>query len=167
VAERDEKALLRSVRSLLNPVLFPSLSFADMKAKEAAHRVRYLGQIGSEIWYLPTSCSRDTITEVVTMLSPHPEERPATRAALMQLWLCTKHEKLAAEDRMDTLAVYARNLAAYPEPAVLAVLTKQCNEARFWPAWSELHSELAAFCGWRSQLITALRSFLSRRKDLP
>lgn len=138
-----------------------------MRAKEAAFKVRFMGKIGEEIWYLPADTSDDTILQAVALVSSEAEDRPATRAALYQLWLTTKHEKTAIDDRNDMLAVYARNLAAYPEASVLAVLTKMSGESRWWPAWAEIAAELGALCGWRNQLVTALRNFLQRRKAIP
>lgn len=166
-AERDERALLRSVHSLLNPAHFPSLSFVEMKAKEAAFDVSYLGKIGGDIWYLPNGVTRQQITDAAQLVSEPPAERPSVRAALYMLWLTTKHEKMDVQDRNDLMAVLLTNLAPFPEQAILAALAKLSSEARFFPAWADNLAELTPLCGWRGQLIAALRHFLQRRKDLP
>lgn len=162
---QGERQILQSVRSLLEPVTAPAMSFADMKAFEADRDCIYLGWVAGEIWYLPNRIARSSVEAVLDMLASPDMDTAFIRAALYELWLTTRHEKMDPADRDAMLMIYVRRLAAYPEDAVRAVLLDLSHNQKFWPTWSEIETKFVNLIGWRAQMVMALRAYAQKRRQ--
>jgi hypothetical protein len=79
-------------------------------------------------------------------------------AALRSL---TKVAQADTDDIKLQMAVYARQLRAYPGDVVLHVLRSQPGMEKFWPSWAELKERLDLYAGKRLEKRQQLRELLA------
>jgi hypothetical protein len=121
----------------------------------------YLGWVDGAVQYVPNSLTRENVTQAAAMLADPANDTGTIRAALYELWLITKKEKMLPEDRDAMLMVYARRLAEYPVEVVAVALGAISLKSTFFPAWAEIQTEIDALTGQRNRLLAALRLLLA------
>ncbi|WP_138469851.1 hypothetical protein [Poseidonocella sp. HB161398] len=156
--EDAEIARVRSALSCLGA--WPSdesPTWANIKDIERNFDALYLCRLHMRSWFVPKAVTRESIAAAGAALVDQPADSAALRVSLYQLWLKTKHERMADDDRNAMLTEYARNLAAYPPEQVQLVLAEYAEKERFWPAWAELHTRLSGLSIARAALTAGLR----------
>lgn len=155
----QEENLLQSLISSLGLVRGPEgASYAQIKELERSQSLLYLGGIKGTVWFAPASVTRHQIGRAIEQLVGQPGDEGRIRRALYDLWLLTKHERMATEDRDAMLLTYARRLADYPEPTVILALRRIAESYKFFPSWSEISEEIHQINGWRGSAIIALKA---------
>lgn len=164
-ARSTETNRLRSLLSWLGCIEGPADSFRSIKTFEQENRARLFGYFDGRMFYLPDATPTATLHEAAASLETVESDTGEMRRLLADLWLSTKHERMADADRDAMLVLFVRRLAAYPKPVVLAVLANLNETAEWFPKWAELQAQLAPLCGWRTAMRTALRNqYLKRQK---
>ncbi|MBE3637374.1 hypothetical protein [Mangrovicoccus algicola] len=156
-----EDAEINRVRSALSSLgAWPSdeePTWANIKDIERNSDGMYLCRLHRRSWFVPKAVTKDQVAAAAAALIDQPADTAALRVALYQLWLSTKHEKMAEEDRNAMLTIYARNLAIYPAEQVRLVLAEYAEKEKFWPSWAELHTRLSGLSIARAALTAGLR----------
>lgn len=94
-------------------------------------------------------------------------DRARLAVAISELALATGGKEIDT----PTVVVYAKRLAAYPPPAVLAAIDRLASSATFFPAVGEIiraiegNAELRASEAWESALRTAARGGYGPPRD--
>jgi hypothetical protein len=143
------------------------MTFAEMRSFEMENDLRYLGWADGAIQYLPKTVTRGAITDVAGSLTDPVNDTGLIRASVYELWLTTRHEKMTPEDRDAMLILYAKRLTGYPQGVVEVVLGMIVITSKWFPAWSEVQSEINVITGARVSLLTALRRFLAKAERTP
>jgi hypothetical protein len=139
------------------------MTYAETLDHEARTGTRHLMALQGRSVFIPADLPTSTVQHVVSLITPEWHDDGRIRVALYELYLTTKHTKLADEDRNDMVAVYLKRLAAYDRGVTLLVLAEMALTANFWPSWKELQDAIEERSGWATQLTTALRLFLAQR----
>jgi hypothetical protein len=82
------------------------MTFAKMQDTMRECGLLYLGWVDGAVQYIPNSITRQD----ATMLADAVNDTGTIRAALYELWLITKKERMLPEDRDAMLMIYARRL---------------------------------------------------------
>jgi hypothetical protein len=95
------------------------------------------------------------IAIVEATLRPCPDA--VVKKELLRLKLTTKSRTQSEDELVFQVAVYADELARYPEDVVVDALRYWGSREKWWPAWAELKSLLDDRCERRFALADALR----------
>lgn len=157
--EDNEKRARLSALSYLGAVSGPYAShytYEDIARHEADYDLICIGPLDGILRFIPSRTDPHIVQSAIRRLRNTEPHSAAVNAALYQLWLCTKHERLNDEDRDAQLTTYVRYLSDYPEPHVLHVLGRLTETCKFFPSWWEIRAQLMLFSSWRYGLIAQL-----------
>lgn len=158
----QEAKSLQSLLSSLGAVERPAGGYEHIKKIEHKDQLIYLGHFNDAVQYLPASLTRQQVIDTVSALTPQPTDSPAIRAALFEIWLTTKHEKMPPEDRNAMLKIYADRLSVHDPSHVALVLAEISETEIFFPAWAEIQKRLNSLQGWRAKIKSSLRLLLRK-----
>jgi hypothetical protein len=112
--------------------------------------------VGYSLRSIPDQVDLTTaITIVEATLRPCPDA--VVKKELLRLKLTTKSRTQSEDELVFQVAVYADELARYPEDVVVDALRYWGSRQKWWPAWAEMKSLLDDRCERRFALAAALR----------
>lgn len=139
-------------------------SYADFRGFCIANSVHYLMPFRDGHAFLPVSLPIERLQQARADLARgDPANAAEIKSALYQLWLMTRHERIADEDRNAKLAIYAKTLCLYDRGAVLLALSELSQSSEWFPPWADLVSRVESHMGLVANLLTALRIAIATR----
>lgn len=141
IAQQDVVSLaLQTVGAISGP---PFSTYSDLKANEQKLNAIYIGYIAPDgHFYVPKTTTKKTVREAGRILKTKNANHPKIKAALKNLWLTTKHEKLDKWDQDALFEQYANKLSPYPTIEIVSALDRIGNRSKFFPSWQEIQEEL-------------------------
>ena len=160
------KHQVQQALSSLKALAAPRLDYVGMKEFAQAHDAIYFGAIDNVIYYVPNSTHSDVLRSILRNVESVDFDETSVRKSLFQLWVCSKHAKMADSDRDLAVATYIDNMRAYPTDVCLAVIDNFLHTAEFWPSMADFSKALTEYAGPIAALHTLTRNLIKQREKL-
>jgi len=160
VANRDPEAVDRALVMSLPPSISSRLSErrVDCSTREYGWDYKFSG------YDLRRGAARDDVVQALYLIdaATRPCAAEVAERELLRLKLAVKSRAMDANELAFQLAIFAEELAAYPEDIVVSSIRTLAKRETWWPALSDLTSLLESKMHRRSELLRVLRQAAAR-----
>lgn len=160
------KKQVQQALSSLKAFPAPRFDWVGMKEFCAKKDCMYFGAIDDVIYYVPNSTGSDLLCSVLRNVEFVDFDEATVRRSLFQLWVCTKHARMADSDRDLAVATYIDTMRSYPTDVCLAVIDNFLHTAEFWPSMADFSKALQEYAGPIAALHTLTRNLIKQREKL-